>query len=193
MIDVNLRGVLYGIAAALPVFRVQGFGHFVNTSSTAAHRIVLNQSVYAATKTAVNVISESLRQEAGDKLRVTVITPGFTKTDSRTTSPTRGLELRSAKARTGSRCHPMQSPAPSHTRSSSRPASTSARSSSAPPRKDDSAQGGELAGRGLQSGQRLGSKTLSSWTPAGCACQIGADQLAIAYGPRSAASVTFGS
>jgi NADP-dependent 3-hydroxy acid dehydrogenase YdfG len=81
MIDVNVKGVLYGIAAALPVFRRQGFGHFVNVASTAAHRIVPNQSVYAATKTAVRVISEGLRQEAGDKLRVTVVTPGFTRTD----------------------------------------------------------------------------------------------------------------
>lgn len=81
MIDVNLRGVLYGIAAALPVFRQQGHGHFVNLASTAAHRIVPNQAVYAATKTAVRVISEGLRQEAGDRLRVTVITPGFTKTN----------------------------------------------------------------------------------------------------------------
>jgi NADP-dependent 3-hydroxy acid dehydrogenase YdfG len=81
MIDINLKGVLYGIAAALPVFREQGFGHFVNTASTAAHRIVPNQSVYAGTKTAVRVISEGLRQEAGAKLRVTVITPGFTRTD----------------------------------------------------------------------------------------------------------------
>ena len=81
MIDVNLKGVLYGIAAALPLFRAQGFGHFVNTASTAAHRIVPNQAVYAGTKTAVRVISEGLRQEAGDKLRVTVITPGFTATE----------------------------------------------------------------------------------------------------------------
>jgi NADP-dependent 3-hydroxy acid dehydrogenase YdfG len=80
MIDINLKGVLYGIAAALPVFRNQGFGHFVNTASTAAHRIVPNQAVYAATKTAVRVISEGLRQEAGGNLRVTVITPGFTRT-----------------------------------------------------------------------------------------------------------------
>jgi NADP-dependent 3-hydroxy acid dehydrogenase YdfG len=80
MIDVNLKGVLYGIAAALPVFRQQGFGHIINTASTAAHRIVPNQAVYAATKTSVRVISEGLRQEAGDKLRVTVITPGFTRT-----------------------------------------------------------------------------------------------------------------
>jgi NADP-dependent 3-hydroxy acid dehydrogenase YdfG len=81
MIDINVKGVLYGIAAALPVFRRQGFGHFVHTASTAAHRITPDQSVYAATKTAVRVISEGLRQEAGDRLRVTVISPGFTRTD----------------------------------------------------------------------------------------------------------------
>ncbi|HEY0578202.1 MAG TPA: SDR family oxidoreductase [Pseudonocardia sp.] len=81
MIDVNLKGVLYGIAAALPIFRTQGFGQFVNTASTAAHRIVPNQSVYAGTKSAVRAISEGLRQEAGDTLRVTIISPGFTRTD----------------------------------------------------------------------------------------------------------------
>src|SRR5260221_12613578 len=81
MIDVNIKGVLYGIAAALPVFRKQGFGHFVNTASTAGHRTVPNQSVYSGTKFAVRAISEGLRQEAGDKLRVTIISPGFVRTD----------------------------------------------------------------------------------------------------------------
>lgn len=81
MVDINIKGVLYGIAAALPVFRSQGFGHFVHTASTAAHRIVPNMAVYAATKMAVRAISEGLRQEAGDKLRVTVISPGFTQTN----------------------------------------------------------------------------------------------------------------
>ncbi len=81
MIDVNIKGVLYGIAAALPVFRKQGFGHFVNTLSTAGLRIVPLQSVYAGTKNAVRAISEGLRQEAGEKLRVTVISPGFIHTD----------------------------------------------------------------------------------------------------------------
>ena len=81
MVDVNIKGVLYGIAAALPVFRSQGFGHFVHTASTAAHRIVPNMAVYAATKMAVRAISEGLRQEAGDKLRVTVVSPGFTRTN----------------------------------------------------------------------------------------------------------------
>jgi NADP-dependent 3-hydroxy acid dehydrogenase YdfG len=81
MIDVNLKGVLYGIAAALPVFRRQGSGHFVNTASTAAYRVVPTQSVYAGTKAAVRAISEGLRQEAGDKLRVTIISPGYTRTN----------------------------------------------------------------------------------------------------------------
>ncbi|AIQ32980.1 oxidoreductase [Paenibacillus sp. FSL P4-0081] len=80
MIDVNIKGVLYGIAAALPVFREQGFGHFVNTASTAGHKTVPNQSVYSGTKFAVRAISEGLRQEAGDKLRVTIISPGIVKT-----------------------------------------------------------------------------------------------------------------
>lgn len=81
MIDVNLTGVLNGIAAALPVFRAQGSGHFIHTASTAAHRIGPSQGVYAATKTAVRVLSEGLRQEAGPSLRVTVVTPGFTDTE----------------------------------------------------------------------------------------------------------------
>ncbi|OBU87157.1 SDR family oxidoreductase [Chromobacterium subtsugae] len=81
MVDVNIKGVLYGIYAALPVFRAQGFGHFINTASTAAQRILPNMAVYAASKAAVRAISEGLRQEAGDKLRVTVISPGFTRTN----------------------------------------------------------------------------------------------------------------
>ena len=80
MIDVNLKGFLYGIAAALPVFRNQGFGHFVTVISTAGLKIVPNQAVYAGTKNAVRTIMEGLRQEAGDKLRVTCVSPGFVKT-----------------------------------------------------------------------------------------------------------------
>jgi NADP-dependent 3-hydroxy acid dehydrogenase YdfG len=81
MIDINIKGVLYGIAAALPVFRKQGFGHFVNTASTAGHKTVPNQSVYSATKFAVRAISEGLRMEVGEKLRVTIISPGFVNTN----------------------------------------------------------------------------------------------------------------
>jgi len=81
MIDINIKGVLYGIAAALPVFRRQGFGHFVNTASTAGIVIKPTMAVYAGTKFAVRAITEGLRQEAGDKLRVTIISPGFVRTD----------------------------------------------------------------------------------------------------------------
>jgi NADP-dependent 3-hydroxy acid dehydrogenase YdfG len=81
MIDINFKGFLYGIAAALPVFRRQGFGHFVNVVSTAGLKIVPLQSVYAATKNAVRTVAEGLRQEAGDKLRVTSISPGFVNTE----------------------------------------------------------------------------------------------------------------
>ena len=81
MIDVNIKGVLYGIAAALPIFRKQGFGHFVNTASTAGLITTPTMAVYSATKFAVRAISEGLRQESGDKLRVTIITPGFVNTN----------------------------------------------------------------------------------------------------------------
>ena len=81
MIDVNLKGVLYGIAAALPIFRRQGFGHFVNVISTAGIQIIPTMAVYAGTKNAVRTITEGLRQEAGDKLRVTGISPGFVNTN----------------------------------------------------------------------------------------------------------------
>jgi len=81
MIDVNLKGVLYGIAAALPVFRRQGFGHFVNVISTAGIQIRPTMAVYAGTKNAVRAITEGLRQEAGDKLRVTSVSPGFVHTN----------------------------------------------------------------------------------------------------------------
>ncbi len=80
MIDVNIKGVLYGIAAALPVFRRQGFGHFINTASTAGFTTRPTMSVYSGTKFAVRAISEGLRQEAGENLRVTLITPGFVNT-----------------------------------------------------------------------------------------------------------------
>jgi NADP-dependent 3-hydroxy acid dehydrogenase YdfG len=81
MIDVNIRGVLYGIAAALPVFRRQGSGHVVNIVSTSGLRIVPTQGVYAATKNAVRTLTEALRQEAGPTLRVTEISPGFVATE----------------------------------------------------------------------------------------------------------------
>jgi NADP-dependent 3-hydroxy acid dehydrogenase YdfG len=82
MIDVNLRGVLHGIAAALPVFRRQGRGHFVTTVSTSGLKIVPTQAVYAGTKNAVRTLLEALRQESTDGvLRTTSISPGFVHTE----------------------------------------------------------------------------------------------------------------
>lgn len=81
MIDINIKGVLYGIAAALPIFRRQGFGHFIHTASVSGLKTTANQAVYSATKFAVRAISEGLRQEAGEKLRVTVVSPGLVQTN----------------------------------------------------------------------------------------------------------------
>lgn len=81
MIDVNLRGFLYGIGAALPVFRRQNYGHFVTVISTAGLQITPTMAVYAGTKNAVRTTAEGLRQEAGANLRVTSISPGFVRTN----------------------------------------------------------------------------------------------------------------
>jgi NADP-dependent 3-hydroxy acid dehydrogenase YdfG len=81
MIDVNMRGVLHGFAAALPIFRRQGRGHFVTTVSTAGLKIVPTMAVYAATKNAVRTLMEGLRQESTDGVvRTTSISPGFVDT-----------------------------------------------------------------------------------------------------------------
>lgn len=81
MIDVNLRGTLYGIAAALPAFARQGSGHVVNVISTAGIKILPTMGVYAATKNAVRTATEALRQEAGPHLRVTEVSPGMIATN----------------------------------------------------------------------------------------------------------------
>jgi NADP-dependent 3-hydroxy acid dehydrogenase YdfG len=80
MIDVNLRGVLHGIAAVLPIMRKQGAGHIINVASVSAHRVDPTAVVYCATKFAVRALSEGLRQESKD-LRVTVISPGLTRSE----------------------------------------------------------------------------------------------------------------
>jgi NADP-dependent 3-hydroxy acid dehydrogenase YdfG len=80
MIDVNLRGVLYGIAAVLPQMRRQAGGHIVNVSSVSGHRVDPTAAVYSATKFAVAALSEGLRQESRD-IRVTVVSPGFTQSE----------------------------------------------------------------------------------------------------------------
>jgi NADP-dependent 3-hydroxy acid dehydrogenase YdfG len=85
MIDVNIRGVLHGIAAALPIFKQQRSGQFVNLSSIGGHHVSPTAAVYCATKFAVWAISEGLRQESTD-IRVTVISPGVTETELASTT-----------------------------------------------------------------------------------------------------------
>ncbi|MEV7593041.1 SDR family oxidoreductase [Streptomyces sp. NPDC090085] len=81
MIDVNVRGVLHGIAAALPVMRARGAGHIVNIASVGAHEVSPTAAVYCATKFAVRAISEGLRQESGGVVRVTLVSPGVTESE----------------------------------------------------------------------------------------------------------------
>lgn len=81
MVATHVTGLLNGIGAALPVFRRQRSGQFVNVASTAAYVVKSPQAVYAATKTAVKVLTEGLRQESGPDLRVTLVSPGFTDTE----------------------------------------------------------------------------------------------------------------
>ena len=87
MINVNLRGTLYGIAAALPIFLNQGSGHIINLSSVAGIKVFApGGTVYSGTKFAVHAISEGLRQEVGSKVRVTSIEPGAIDTDLKFTT-----------------------------------------------------------------------------------------------------------
>lgn len=81
MVATHVTGLLNGIGAALPVFRRQRSGQFVNVASTAAYVVKSPLAVYAATKTAVKVLTEGLRQEAGPDLRVSLISPGYTNTE----------------------------------------------------------------------------------------------------------------
>ena len=81
MIDVNIKGVLYGMAAAIPVFKQQQAGHIINIISTSGIKIVPTQGVYAGTKNAVRTIAEAFRQESDGTIRITGISPGYIKTD----------------------------------------------------------------------------------------------------------------
>lgn len=82
MIDVNIKGVLYGIAAALPYMQAQKSGHIINVSSVAGHKVRPGSAVYAATKHAVRALSEGLRQEVKPyNIRTTVISPGAVATE----------------------------------------------------------------------------------------------------------------
>jgi NADP-dependent 3-hydroxy acid dehydrogenase YdfG len=80
MVDVNIHGVLNGIAAVLPRFVAQGSGHVVNVASVAAHMVMPTAAVYCATKHAVRAITEGLRQEH-DEIRSTLISPGVVATE----------------------------------------------------------------------------------------------------------------
>ncbi len=80
MIDVNLRGVLHGIAAVLPLMRQQKAGHIINVASVSAHRVDPTAAVYCATKYAVRALTEGLRQE-NDVIRTTLVSPGLTRTE----------------------------------------------------------------------------------------------------------------
>ena len=81
MVDVNVKGVLYGIAAALPVFQSQRAGHFVHVTSVGDRWVGPTSTVYSATKFAVRAVSEGLRQEVGRDIRVTVVAPGATESE----------------------------------------------------------------------------------------------------------------
>lgn len=82
MIDVNIRGVLHGIAVGLPVMKKQGFGHFINIASIGAYEVSPTAAVYCATKYAVRAITDGLRQEtAGQGIRVTLVSPGVTESE----------------------------------------------------------------------------------------------------------------
>lgn len=90
MVDVNIKGVMYGIAAVLPIMREQHSGHVINLSSVAGHKVFPGAAVYCATKYAVRALSEGLRMEAGDEIRSTNISPGAIATEltSTITDPT---------------------------------------------------------------------------------------------------------
>ena len=81
MIDINIKGTLYGMAAAIPVFKQQQSGHIVNIISTSGLKIVPTQGVYAGTKNALRTIAEAFRQESDGSIRITGISPGYIKTD----------------------------------------------------------------------------------------------------------------
>ena len=82
MIDVNIKGVLYGIAAALPHMKAQKSGHIITTASVAGHLVFPASSVYSGTKFAVRAICEGLRQEVKDyNIRTTILSPAAVKTE----------------------------------------------------------------------------------------------------------------
>ena len=81
MFDVNIKGVLYNIAAVLPIMRKQHAGHIINMSSVAGHHVMPGGTVYCATKFAVRAISEGVRLEDNGEIRCTNISPGAVATE----------------------------------------------------------------------------------------------------------------
>nr|WP_294861970.1 SDR family oxidoreductase [uncultured Fluviicola sp.] len=99
MIDSNIKGTLYGMAAAIPVFKEQQSGHIINIISTSGIKIVPLQGVYAGTKNAIRTISEAFRQESDGTIRITGISPGYIKTDFAVKSVhTESMKTAAAKA-----------------------------------------------------------------------------------------------
>ncbi|MDK4731764.1 SDR family oxidoreductase [Rhizobium sp. CNPSo 3490] len=99
MVDVNIKGILYGIAAALPIMKAQGSGQIINLSSIGGHSVSPTAAVYCATKYAVRAISDGLRQET-DRIRVTVVSPGTTTSElaDTITDPTARDAMRAFRA-----------------------------------------------------------------------------------------------
>ena len=81
MVDVNIKGVLYGVAAVLPIMKQQESGHIINLSSVAGHQVFPSGVVYCATKFAVKAISEGIRLESDGDIRATNISPGAVDTE----------------------------------------------------------------------------------------------------------------
>ncbi|VEP11952.1 putative enzyme [Hyella patelloides LEGE 07179] len=81
MVDVNIKGVLYGIAAVMPIMQQQKSGHIINLSSVAGHKVFPAGAVYCATKFAVKALSEGIRLESNGEIRSTNISPGVIDTE----------------------------------------------------------------------------------------------------------------
>ncbi len=133
-IDVNIKGVLYGIGAALPHMKRQKAGHIINVSSVAGHKVTYAGAVYAATKHAVRALSEGLRIEVKPyNIRTTIIRRARSPRSCRTRSPSRTSPRTSTTSMRRSRSPPTLSRGRSPSPSASRKRSTSMRSCSGPP------------------------------------------------------------
>ena len=100
MIDVNVRGLLHGIAATLPHFQRQGAGHVITVASVGAHEVVPTAAVYSATKHAAWAITEGLRLESDPSIRVTTVSPGVVESElaQTITDPTASAAMRDYRA-----------------------------------------------------------------------------------------------